>query len=181
MRLPGARRPPVLSRGELANGPPKRAERSRPTRPNARPWRVGRPSRRQPSTPARPRRGSRPLDAPRKRMTTCTAAHRFDTTPYTVQPARMLSSKPLVIEGVPYFSAADAAREAGVSRQTLWRWRQEARVPAGRLYRDKQVLFTRAELESVCAYANRLVPLQPHPPHPPVEQLRLFRRKDTAL
>jgi transposase-like protein len=71
-----------------------------------------------------------------------------------------LSSSPgLVIDGTTYFSAAHVARAAGVTRQTLWRWRQEGKVPAGRKYRDKQVVFTKDESELIREYAHRLEPI----------------------
>ncbi len=68
---------------------------------------------------------------------------------------------PLVIEGVSYFTAADVARDAHVTRQTIWRWRQEGKVPAGRRFRDKQVIFTADEAEKIRDYANRMEPLAP--------------------
>ena len=91
-----------------------------------------------------------------------------------MQPARTLSAlDSLSIDGVLYFTAGRAAREAGVSRQTLWRWRQDGKVPAGRRYRDKQILFTRAELDRVRDYAHRIEPLEP-PVVANRDQLRLF-------
>ena len=71
---------------------------------------------------------------------------------------------PLVIEGVSYFTAAEVARVSHVTRQTLWRWRQDGKVPAGRRFRDKQVLFTEDEAEKIRDYANRLEPLAPQEP-----------------
>ena len=64
------------------------------------------------------------------------------------------------VDGVTYYSAADVLQEIGVSRQTLWRWRHEGKVPGGRRYRDKQILFTRGEVQQIRDYANRLEPLQ---------------------
>ncbi len=79
-----------------------------------------------------------------------------------LQPAH-LTSLPrgeLVIDGTPYFTAAAVARAAGISRQTLWRWRQDRKVPVGKKYRDKQVVFTRVESNLICDYANRLEPIE---------------------
>jgi hypothetical protein len=74
-----------------------------------------------------------------------------------VQPARGSSIRPqLVIGGIPYFTAADIARAIAVSRQTLWRWRRDAKIPAGKVYRDKQVVFTEEELARIREYAHRL-------------------------
>ena len=50
---------------------------------------------------------------------------------------------PLEIDGVTYYTAADIHRNVGVARQTLWRWRKTRKIPQGRRYRDRQVLFTR--------------------------------------
>ena len=76
-----------------------------------------------------------------------------------MQPIHLSSAAGLVIDGVAYFSAADVARAAGVTRQTLWRWRQDGKVPPGRKYRDKQVVFTTDESELIREYAHRLEPI----------------------
>lgn len=65
---------------------------------------------------------------------------------------------PIEIEGVAYFTAADIQREVGVVRQTLWRWRRARKIPQGRRYRDKTIVFTRAEVEVIREYSNRLEP-----------------------
>jgi hypothetical protein len=65
---------------------------------------------------------------------------------------------PIEIDGVSYFAAAEVAKEVRVSRQTLWRWRQDGKIPIGRRFRDRQILFSTAELEAVREYANRLEP-----------------------
>lgn len=74
------------------------------------------------------------------------------------------------IEGTVFFSANEVADELGVSRQTFWRWRREGKVPSGRLYRDRQIIFTRAEIEQAREYAHRVEPIDPAQR----EQLRLF-------
>jgi hypothetical protein len=78
---------------------------------------------------------------------------------------------PIEIDGVTYFSAADITEKIGVTRQTLWRWRQAGKIPAGRRYRDRQIVFTTAEFQAIREYANRLEPLDPGE----VDQLKLFR------
>lgn len=65
------------------------------------------------------------------------------------------------INGIEYFSAAEVAKEAGVSRQTLWRWRTEGQVPAGRRFRGHLLLFSDLELQTIRQYANRLEPSTP--------------------
>lgn len=74
------------------------------------------------------------------------------------------------INGVTYFSATEVTRELGISRQTLWRWRQEGKIPTGHRYRDRQVLFTIHEIEAVRQFANRVEPIA----QPDVEQPGLF-------
>jgi hypothetical protein len=64
------------------------------------------------------------------------------------------------IEGVTYFSAADIHRQIKVARQTLWRWRKARKIPQGRRYRDRQIVFTKKEVEAIREYANRLVPAE---------------------
>jgi hypothetical protein len=77
----------------------------------------------------------------------------------------------LRIDGSDYFSVAQTLKSAGISRQTLWRWRQEGRVPAGHRFRDKQILFTADELEQIRQYANRVEPIG----NDPRSQLNLFK------
>lgn len=62
------------------------------------------------------------------------------------------------IDGTEYFSTNEVLEATGISRQTLWRWRQEARVPDGHRFRNGQVLFTRKEFDEILAYANRIEP-----------------------
>jgi predicted DNA-binding transcriptional regulator AlpA len=67
---------------------------------------------------------------------------------------------PIVIEQVQYFTASDIQRSLGIARQTLWRWRKAGRIPQGRRYRDRQVVFTRREVEAIREYSNRLEPAE---------------------
>ena len=69
------------------------------------------------------------------------------------------STRIIMIDGAAYFPADYVAREIGVSRQTLWRWRRQARIPAGNRYRDKQVVFTDTEFALVRAYAYQIAPI----------------------
>jgi hypothetical protein len=74
------------------------------------------------------------------------------------------------IKKIGYFSAADIQREIGVVRQTLWRWRKAKKIPQGRLYRGRQVVFTEQEVEAIREYANRLEPAEPSES----DQMKLF-------
>ena len=65
------------------------------------------------------------------------------------------------IDGSTYIPAAEVARHVGVSRQTLWRWRHARKVPAGRRFRDGQIVFTPEELDQIREFAARLEPALP--------------------
>jgi hypothetical protein len=80
----------------------------------------------------------------------------------------------LEIDGVRYFSASELLIELGVSRQTLWRWRQQRKIPAGHRYRDKTILFTADEVELIRQYANRIEPNEERKEQPGFRQLGLF-------
>lgn len=66
---------------------------------------------------------------------------------------------PLDIEGTKCYPASEAAAEVGVSRQTLWRWRRQGKIPLGHRFRDGQVVFTEPEFEAVKQHAYRIEPL----------------------
>jgi len=68
---------------------------------------------------------------------------------------------PLTISGVTYFTAADVAERLAVSRQTLWRWRQERKIPVGHRFRNRHVVFTPAEVKEIELFANRIDPIDP--------------------
>lgn len=86
---------------------------------------------------------------------------------------------PILIDRIEYFTASDIQRDLGVARQTLWRWRKGGKIPQGRRYRDRQVVFTRQEVDAIREYSNRLEPVE----STGSDQLKLFRAsspKDTA-
>ena len=66
---------------------------------------------------------------------------------------------PVKINSITYYSAAEIIGELKMSRQTLWRWRNEGKVPAGNRYRGRKVLFTVAEAEAIRRFANRIEPI----------------------
>jgi transcriptional regulator with XRE-family HTH domain len=78
---------------------------------------------------------------------------------------------PLTIEGVEYFSAAEVAESLGVSRVTLWRWRNGKKIPQGHRLRGHQVIFTLGELDAIREFALRVEPIVDEP----IDQLTLFR------
>jgi predicted DNA-binding transcriptional regulator AlpA len=77
------------------------------------------------------------------------------------------------IQGVRYFSTSEIMKEVGVSRQTLWRWRQEGKIPLGHRFRDGRILFTSSEIDSIRQFANRIE----SPDVSTLNQLLLFTQK----
>jgi len=67
---------------------------------------------------------------------------------------------PVTIEDMQYHTAVEVTKELGISRTTLWRWRSDGKIPAGRLYRGGTVVFTSEEFDAIRAFANRLEPVQ---------------------
>lgn len=67
-------------------------------------------------------------------------------------------SKRRLINGKQYFSASDLAKEIGVSRQTLWRWRQDGKIPEGYRFRDNSILFTAEEVILIREFATKIEP-----------------------
>jgi excisionase family DNA binding protein len=67
---------------------------------------------------------------------------------------------PVQIQGEQYFTNSEVSEELGVSRQTLWRWREKGRIPVGLRYRTRQVLFRRSEVDTIKLFANRLEPIE---------------------
>ena len=68
----------------------------------------------------------------------------------------------LVLEGVEYYTMKDAVCLLSVSRQTIWRWRRDRKIPQGQLFRQKHLLFTSSEFRQIAAFANRLEPVPPN-------------------
>jgi predicted site-specific integrase-resolvase len=64
----------------------------------------------------------------------------------------------LVIKGSRYFKATEIIQTLGISRQTLWRWRQDGRIPLGSKYKDRVLIFTEQEAEQIREFADRVVP-----------------------
>jgi predicted DNA-binding transcriptional regulator AlpA len=68
---------------------------------------------------------------------------------------------PQDIDGTRYLTAAELLEALEVSRQTLWRWRQERRVPSGHRFRGRQVVFSPEEVAAIRAFATRIEPIEP--------------------
>jgi excisionase family DNA binding protein len=67
---------------------------------------------------------------------------------------------PVQVGETTYLTNNEVSEELGVSRQTLWRWREKGRIPAGVRYRTRQVLFTADEVAAIREYANKLEPIE---------------------
>lgn len=65
---------------------------------------------------------------------------------------------PIQVNGIQYITAQEAAEAVDVSRQTIWRWRKNRKIPAGYRFRNGQLLFSREEFAVIQKYANRLQP-----------------------
>ena len=65
---------------------------------------------------------------------------------------------PLGIDGRDYFTAKEICELVGISRQTLWRWRQSTRISSGLRFRGKRLVFSSLELEQIRGYALALEP-----------------------
>lgn len=64
-------------------------------------------------------------------------------------------------------SVAEISRYIGISRQTLWRWRREGKVPIGNCCRDRKVLFTDSEADEIRSSADRVEPIGQSDDHQP--------------
>jgi predicted DNA-binding transcriptional regulator AlpA len=82
---------------------------------------------------------------------------------------------PIELKSRLYFSVNEVLGDTGVSRQTLWRWRQNGKVPLGHRFRDRQVLFDEEEFHAIRTYANHVEPLEDG-----ARQLRLFKNGSAA-
>lgn len=65
---------------------------------------------------------------------------------------------PIEHTGTVYYTLNEVAEQVGRSRISIWRWRKAEKIPRGRRYRDRELLFTREEVEAVYAHAHRLTP-----------------------
>ena len=86
---------------------------------------------------------------------------------------------PVQVEGELYYTNSEVSEELGVTRQTLWRWREKGNIPTGLRYRTRQVLFKLEELEEIRQFANRLMPIELG--GGTTRQLGLFRRGPQQL
>jgi DNA-binding transcriptional MerR regulator len=67
---------------------------------------------------------------------------------------------PVEIGGQTYHTNNEVSEDLGITRQTLWRWREKGKIPAGLRSRNRQVLFTDDEVAAIEEYANKLEPIE---------------------
>jgi len=79
---------------------------------------------------------------------------------------------PLSVEDVTYYTLTEVAERVDRARETIWRWIRAEKVPRGRRYRNRERLFTEAEIEEIYAHAHRIEPIEGDDPG----QLRLFNQ-----
>ncbi len=63
---------------------------------------------------------------------------------------------PTKIEETEYYSLQEIAEMVAVSRQTLWRWRQEGKMPHGRSFRGRSLLFSESEVTLIKQRAHEM-------------------------
>jgi predicted DNA-binding transcriptional regulator AlpA len=68
---------------------------------------------------------------------------------------------PVDIKGITYYSSPEVLEACSISRQTLWRWRKEGKIPDGRRFRDGSLLYTESDYEVIQDYANSVEPIAP--------------------
>ena len=77
---------------------------------------------------------------------------------------------PTIIKEISYLTLTELAEKVGVTRQTLWRWSRQGKIPAGYRFRDKLVLYNPEDTKTIEEFANRIEPIDGSPD----EQLSLF-------
>lgn len=70
-----------------------------------------------------------------------------------------LQHMPSLIHGVTYYTSQEVLAAIGVSRQTLWRWRQEPDFPQGARLRGR-LLFSEQDVAVIQDLAFQLEPVR---------------------
>jgi hypothetical protein len=73
-----------------------------------------------------------------------------------VIPEPFEADESIVVRGIPYIPTRAVLSRLRITRQTLWRWRKEGKVPLGKRYRDKQLVFSLSEITDIVEYAERV-------------------------
>lgn len=89
-----------------------------------------------------------------------------------------MQKMPVNINNISYLPVSELLDELEVTRQTLWRWRQEGKIPAGHRMRNRMVVFSPVEVDEIKAFANQVEPIEPVGEAMP--QLNLFDQTSTT-
>jgi predicted DNA-binding transcriptional regulator AlpA len=65
---------------------------------------------------------------------------------------------PIIVKENIYLTTSEVLERVSVSRQTLWRWRQEQVVPTGYRHRNGRLLFSESDVEKILTYNDLLEP-----------------------
>jgi predicted DNA-binding transcriptional regulator AlpA len=65
---------------------------------------------------------------------------------------------PVKISKAQFYSVTEVAEVADVTRQTIWRWHKDKKIPGGRKYRGRNVVFAQDGFERIYADAHRIEP-----------------------
>ena len=63
------------------------------------------------------------------------------------------------IDGIVYYTAHEVTVALKITRQTLWRWRTEGKIPQGHRHRGHRILFSRDDLNEIIQYAHHIEPI----------------------
>lgn len=80
---------------------------------------------------------------------------------------------PVKIKEQTYYSSTEITSELGISRQTLWRWRREGKIPLGHRRQNRRIVFTESEVDEIRWFANQLEPVGADN-----TQLKIFKRAE---
>mgnify|MGYP003573555568 CR=1 FL=1 len=69
---------------------------------------------------------------------------------------KKVTRMPVLVDGIEFLTLKEVVDAVGITRQTLWRWRQEGKIPAGHRFRARHVVFTPDEMQQIERYANRI-------------------------
>ena len=65
---------------------------------------------------------------------------------------------PVDVNGTTFYNISEVSEVVGVTRQSIWRWRKNEKIPPGRKFRGRDVLYTQDEMERIFEYAHRMEP-----------------------
>ena len=84
---------------------------------------------------------------------------------------------PVNINNINYLPVSELLEELEVTRQTLWRWRRQGKIPRGYRLRNRMVVFSPSEVSEIKGFANQLQPIEGQAGGAP--QLNLFDQVGT--